>query len=75
MRGENGSIKERPNPESELGGNGSTDGSVGMVWEGRTGKAYEAACDVDAERTALLAQIDVVEEWEGIQTDTARVIV
>ena len=55
MRGENGSIKERPNPESELGGNGSTDGSVGMVWEGRTGKAYEAACDVDAERTALLA--------------------
>jgi hypothetical protein len=50
-------------------------GQWGMVWEGRTGKAYEAACDVDAKRTALLAQIDVVEEWEGIQADTARVIV
>jgi hypothetical protein len=34
MRGENGSIKERPNPESELGGNGRTDGSVGMFGKG-----------------------------------------
>jgi hypothetical protein len=34
MRGENGSIKKRPKSEGELGGNGSTDGSVGMVGKG-----------------------------------------
>jgi hypothetical protein len=48
-----------------------------LVNEGdeRVRRAYEAACDVDAECTAVLAYVEVAEEWEWIQADAARVIV
>jgi hypothetical protein len=42
---------------------------------GRESGAYEAASDVDAERTAVLAYVDVTEEWKWVQADTARVVV
>ena len=45
-----------------------------MVW-GRESGAYEAACEVDAERTAVLAYVDVAEEGEWVQADAARVVV
>jgi hypothetical protein len=37
--------------------------------------AYEATSEVYTERTALLAQVDVIEEWEWVYADTARVII
>jgi hypothetical protein len=42
---------------------------------GRESGAYEAACEVDAERTAVLAYVDVTEEWKRVQADAARVVV
>jgi hypothetical protein len=38
-------------------------------------RTYEAASEVDAEGTTVLAQVDLLEEWEWIHADTARVIV
>ncbi len=44
------------------------------MWEGES-RAYEATSEVYTERTAVLAYVDVVEEWEWVHADTARVIV
>ena len=54
MRGENGGIKECPDSERELGGTDGSVGKEGMIWEGKR-EAYEAAREVDAEGTAVLA--------------------
>jgi hypothetical protein len=43
--------------------------------KGRESRAYEATSEVYAKRTAVLAQVDVIEEWEWVHADTARVIV
>ena len=76
MRREDSSIEECPESESELGKKGSTkDGSVGKEGGRGESRAYEATSEVYTGRAAVLAYVDVIEEWEWVHADTARVIV
>ena len=44
-------------------------------WGGGGCEAYEATGEVYAKCATVLAEIELVEEWEGVKTDTAGVVI